>query len=170
MHSSFHSPRRYAQCCCKSSQRFKYLCQAQPIKRIHAARRHKFALCAAGSSDDGGDDSHNAQSAPKNQGSIGDDNNYTAESSDSLNLRIGRYWSDLTLQQKAYCAGLVLLLLLALPKLLVVGLVGVERIIVGSLLFAEEMIVNFILRLGPLVFGVLLVVAVGVSVFRKQRK
>jgi hypothetical protein len=60
-------------------------------------------------------------------------------------------WDDLDTPQKAYAVIVGLSALVALPKVLTLVVLGVERVIIGGLLAVEEVLLELLFKAGALV-------------------
>jgi hypothetical protein len=60
-------------------------------------------------------------------------------------------WADLDTPQKAYAVVVGLAALVALPRVLTLVVLGVERVIIGGLLAAEEVLLELLFKAGALV-------------------
>jgi hypothetical protein len=62
-------------------------------------------------------------------------------------------WEGLDTAQKAYTVAVGLLVLAALPKVLTLLVLGLERILIGGLLAVEEVLLEVLFRSGAVVSG-----------------
>uniref|UniRef100_A0A383VM61 Uncharacterized protein n=1 Tax=Tetradesmus obliquus TaxID=3088 RepID=A0A383VM61_TETOB len=79
-------------------------------------------------------------------------------------------WQQLDLPQKAYTVVAGLVLLVALPKVLVLLVLLLERVLIGGLLALEEVLLQLLLKGGALlgVLGAVALVGAGVYVFARK--
>lgn len=64
---------------------------------------------------------------------------------------LGQQWQRLDLAQRAYTVIVGVVVLAALPKLITLLVLMLERVFIGSLLSLEELLLNLLLRGGALV-------------------
>lgn len=79
-------------------------------------------------------------------------------------------WQQLDLPQKAYTVAAGSVLLVALPKVLVLLVLLLERVLIGGLLALEEVLLQLLLKGGALlgVLGAVALVGAGVYVFARK--
>ncbi|KAF6259197.1 hypothetical protein COO60DRAFT_1638544 [Scenedesmus sp. NREL 46B-D3] len=79
-------------------------------------------------------------------------------------------WQQLDVPQKAYTVVLGLVLVFALPKVLTLLVLLLERVLLGGLLALEEMLLQLLLKGGALLGAVGAVALLGAGVYLFARK
>lgn len=77
--------------------------------------------------------------------------NDAADSTPEWVQQLQSKWDDLDTPQKAYAVVVGLAALVALPRVLTLAVLGVERVIIGGLLAAEEVLLELLFKAGALV-------------------